>query len=100
MREAKKELRSYNRTSFKLFALAVVVTIVLDYVGISVQELTNYADGILKKTHENISMFLIWAWPILTMVKEQVDDWRKSLHARDIEIARIGAGQDNRQVRE
>lgn len=98
MSESKQELRSYNRTSFKLFAFAVVVTIFLDYIGLSVKEITDYADGILKKTHENVSMFLLWAWPVLTLVSEHIKDWRKSMHEKDVEIEKIRAGQDNRSI--
>lgn len=86
-------MRSYNRTSFKLFALAFLATIIMDYAGVSLHDVTNYADGILKKTHENISLLAIWAWPIITIIREQVDDWRKSMHARDIEIERLRAGK-------
>lgn len=100
MRETTKDLRSYNRTSFKLFAVVAVLTIVFDYFGVSMKEVTEYVGGVVEKTHENVNLLILWGWPILTLIKEQVDDWRKSLHARDIEIEKIRGGQDNRRVSE
>ena len=85
------EKRSYQRTSFKLFAACLLVTIASDYYGVSVQQVTSYADGILKKTFENVNTIILWAWPIATMIKEAVDDWRKSMHARDVEVAKLRA---------
>lgn len=83
--------RSYQRTSFKLFAVCLVATMASEYYGVSFQQVTAYADGILEKTFENVNIIILWAWPIATMIKEGVDDWRKSMHSRDIEIAKLRA---------
>jgi hypothetical protein len=87
------EKRSYQRTSFKLFILCLAITVVSEYAGVSLQQVTAYADGILKKTFENLNTIVLWAWPIATMVKEGVDDWRKSMHSRDIEVERLRNGK-------
>ena len=84
-----EEKRSYQRTSFWLFALCLLITVVSDYTGISIKDATTYADGIIRKTFENMNSLAIWIMPLAIIIKEELAAWRKSLHDRDIEVAKI-----------
>lgn len=87
------KMRSYNRTSFYLFGLAFVITIALDYFGISISSVISYTNEMVTKTIDNTSKVMLWLWPTVTIIKETIGDWRDSTYARDIEIAKIQAGK-------
>jgi hypothetical protein len=44
-----EERRTYKETYFWMFILCIVITIFSDHYGVSVKQITDYADGIIKK---------------------------------------------------
>ena len=80
-----EEKRTYQRTSFMVFVVVMAITLLLEYKGISVQAATAYVEALISKTVLLMSCLA----PLVILIKEVVDDWRKSMHRRDVEVAKI-----------
>jgi len=85
--------RSYNRTSFYAFIGCVIITLFMDYLGISAEQVSAYVSGVVTKTYNNLSIFMIWLGPILIGLKEYKEDKRKAEDALKLEIERLRAGK-------
>ena len=88
-----KVKRTYSRTSYLTFIAAVILTLVLDYYGISMEQVTDYASGVATKTFHNLSVLAVFVGPILIGVKEYFEDKRKSEHELQLELERLRAGK-------
>lgn len=86
------EKRSWQRTSFWVFVVCFIITLVTDYFGISVKELMVATEEKVQKTYENMKTFEIWLFPLAILIKEEVAAWRNSKHAKEIEIEKIKNG--------
>jgi len=84
-----EERRTYKETYFWMFILCVIVTMISDHYGIELQQVTGYVDGLLKKAFAGAHTLMIWVVPVAIMVKKEIAAWRTSMHARDVEVAKI-----------
>jgi len=87
--EQKKERRTYQETYFYMFILCILLTVISDRYGISVQQMTDYAEGFIKRFMVNMNSLIIWIVPISIMIKKEISAWRTDLYKKEIEIAKI-----------
>lgn len=66
--------RTYKETYFWVIILCFIVTIISEYTGISVKEMTTYADDAIKKTYQNFQTITIWIAPILIILKKIISE--------------------------
>ena len=86
-----EEKRTYKETYFWVFIFCIAITLISDYYNISVNQMTEYADGFIKRTFSNMNSLLIWIVPVLLMIKREISMWRQTIHDRDNEVAKINA---------
>lgn len=84
--------RTYKESYFWAFVACVILTILMNKFGISMQQVTDYSEDILKKTFENINSLMIWIVPMVMAIKNELNKWRESMHKRDVEVAKIKQG--------
>lgn len=87
------KVRSYNRTSYRTLIAGVILTLVLDYFGISMEQVTDYASGVVTKTFHNLSLLAVFVGPVLIGIKEYVEDKRQADHELQLEIEKLRAGK-------
>jgi len=85
--------RTYKESYFWAFVACVILTILMNKFGVSMQQVTDYSEDILKKTFENINSLMIWIVPMVMAIKNELNKWRESMHKRDVEVAKINQGK-------
>lgn len=85
--------RTYKESYFWAFVACVILTILMNKFGVSMQQVTDYSEDILKKTFENINSLMIWIVPMVIAIKNELNKWRESMHKRDVEVAKINQGK-------
>ena len=88
------ERRTYQETYFWMFLLCIVITFASEHYGVSVTEMTEYADKLIRKFISNMNSLIIWVVPISIMIKKEVAAWRTSSYEKEIEIAKIKAKEN------
>jgi len=81
--------RTYKESYFWMLVLCLVITVISEYTGVTVQQMTDYADTMIRKTLNNMNSLIIWLVPISIMVKKEVSSWRKDKYSKEIEIAKL-----------
>jgi uncharacterized membrane protein YhaH (DUF805 family) len=70
----KIQRRTYKETYFWIIVLCLILTVVSEFTGISVKEMTAYADDTIKKTYQNFQTLTIWIAPVLIIGKKIISE--------------------------
>ena len=84
-----KERRTYQETYFWMFIICIIITLISEFTGISVKEMTEQADGLIRRIIDSMNILIIWIVPTFILIKKVVEGWIKAVTKRDIEIAKI-----------
>ena len=84
-----KERRTYQETYFWMFIICIIITLISEFTGISVKEMTELADGLIRRIIDSMNILIIWIVPTFILIKKVVEGWIKAVTKRDIEIAKI-----------
>jgi hypothetical protein len=87
------ERRTYKETHFWVFIGAFIITGISEYFGVSIQQVTDYVEGIGKKTYQNLHYIVLWAYPFVLLIKTEIRKWRESKDKLTIELEKIRNGK-------
>ncbi len=81
--------RTFQETYFWVFVGCLILTLVLDYFGISIEKVTEYGQNKIESTVKNVNTFITWFFPTLLLIKHEVAAWRNAYFNMQIEKAKM-----------